>query len=344
MFFVETAMGVRLHSQTHSDTPYVRSLNAVSRNAMKRMHQPWWWKSSLYYRFSARGRQEQADLAVLRAFSRGVIAERKAEAEVGGKGFEKKLTKKEDEDHFCNTKQRTSFLDNLLRQHFEQPHLWTDSALQEEVETFMAAGHETSALTMTTALLLLANNPKVQEKLHAELDAFWEEEGVENHPNFTSVQIKNLKYLEAVVKETLRLFPAVPLIGRSLSSDLTVTSKNNEKHLIPAGSTVLVTIYQLHRDPSVWPSPERFIPERFIDDGNEHYVRLENPFAYVPFAAGARNCVGQKFALQEAKILLATVLRHYRLEAVTRVEELVLRSELTLRTSGDIRARFVPRF
>ena len=104
---------------------------------------------------------------------------------------------------------------------------------------------------------------------------------------------------------------------------------------IPANSTVWLMGYMLHRDPAHFPDPELYQPERFLPEKSAG----RHPYAYVPFSAGARNCIGQKFALMEEKVILATILRHFHIESVTKRDELVLRGEVILRPSSGIRLR-----
>lgn len=139
--------------------------------------------------------------------------------------------------------------------------------------------------------------------------------------------LKKLKYLECVVKESLRLFPSVPFFARNLNEDCEVAG-----YKIVKGSQVIIMPYALHRDPRYFPNPEEFKPERFFPEN----LKGRHSYAYVPFSAGPRNCIGQKFAMMEEKTILSCILRHFWVESTQKREELGLAGELILRPSNGI--------
>ncbi|KAG2465691.1 CP4V2 protein, partial [Polypterus senegalus] len=137
--------------------------------------------------------------------------------------------------------------------------------------------------------------------------------------------LKKLKYLECVIKESLRLYPSVPMFAPG--------------HEIPKGVNAIIIPYSLHRDPKWFPDPEKFNPERFLPENSSH----RHPFAFVPFSAGLRNCIGQRFAIMEEKVILSTVLRHFEVESKQRREELDLTGELILRPENGIWIKLINR-
>ena len=138
------------------------------------------------------------------------------------------------------------------------------------------------------------------------------------------------------MKEGLRLCPSVPLVGRRLHEDLEVRTQTTG-YTIPAGTIVYVLIYMLHRDGEVFPRPESFDPDRWLhsDPGIKR-----SPFAYVPFSAGPRNCIGQRFALAELKVVLAFLLRHFRVESLEARDAILVNMEMVLRPKVPLRLRF----
>lgn len=134
--------------------------------------------------------------------------------------------------------------------------------------------------------------------------------------------LNEMKYLERVIKEGLRLFPAVPKVGRLLTEDVQL-----DEYKIPKGCMVGVHIYYLHRDKRFFPDPEKFDPERFSSENTAG----RHPFAYIPFSAGMRNCIGQKFAMYEEKSVLSSIFRNYRLKSVDNREDVKIVSEIILR-------------
>ncbi|XP_033222460.1 cytochrome P450 4C1-like [Belonocnema kinseyi] len=135
-------------------------------------------------------------------------------------------------------------------------------------------------------------------------------------------EITELKYLDRVIKENLRLNPSVPGIGRRLTEDIIL-----DGYFIPKGCNINLSIMSLHRDPEVWNDPLKFDPDRFLPEN----CIGRHPYAYVPFSAGPRNCIGQKFAMAEQKIVLTSILRKWRVKSAKSQEEMKLRSTFILR-------------
>jgi len=177
----------------------------------------------------------------------------------------------------------------------------TFSDIQEEVDTFMFEGHDTTTYAASWTCHLLGSHPQVQQKVQDELDSVFN--GSERH--LTNEDLGKLKYLECVIKEGLRLFPPVSFHGRTMSEDVTVSGQ-----LITKGTTVYVFPYMIHRDVKYFPDPEKFDPDRFLAENSFN----RHPYAFVPFAAGRRNCVGQRFAMMELKVILASVFRFFEIK------------------------------
>jgi cytochrome P450 len=188
--------------------------------------------------------------------------------------------------------------------------------LRDEALTLLLAGHETTASTLTFAWYLLDRNPDVAEWLLAELDS-----GGEDLPR-----------TRAVVAETLRLYPAAWVLGRRLTADLPI-----DEWTAPAGATCLVSQWVLHRDRRFWPEPLAFKPERWLDASGafDGEAPGQPRYAYFPFGAGSRICVGESFAWTEATVLLATLARRWR-PRLADGYELRLRPAITLRPAGPL--------
>ena len=191
-----------------------------------------------------------------------------------------------------NSKKReTIFLDILMEKYFTEPGSISPENMRSEVNTFILGGHDTTANATIFSLLLIGQHPEVGRKILEEL----EEAGLLLQ-NSQSLPIeiealKRLRYLEATIKETLRLYPSVQAIARRLVEELTLPDGKR----IPAGSTVYVPILSLHLDASVFPDPNSFIPERFLPSSSHSEgtsIAAKNPYAFIPFSAGARSCIG----------------------------------------------------
>lgn len=254
---------------------------------MRRFLRPWLWNDFIYFNLSADGRQDKVDLKTLHDFATKVIQKRKSEALKTDK-LDQNNSNSSNLDIF--PKKRLAFLDLLIQEHFKNSELLNEIDIRNEVDTFMFEGHDTMSMSMVWTLFLLGHHPEIQSKVHQEIDQIWKNGQLDNGKHLTSNHLREMKYLEAVIKESLRLYPSVPIISRISEEDI-----NYKGYTIPKGSTVGVLIYMIHRDPNVFPNPEAFIPERFIDSLLKEYVHYTNPYAYISFSAGSRNCIGQKY-------------------------------------------------
>ncbi|KAL7753839.1 hypothetical protein RI367_000771 [Sorochytrium milnesiophthora] len=188
----------------------------------------------------------------------------------------------------------------------------SDEELLNEIMTFLLAGHETSASTLAFLFSLLHFYPDVKRKMFEEID---EVMGSSDAP--TIEHLSKLKYMAAVLKETLRLFPIGPATARAAEEDVKIGD-----FTLPKGSNILVDFYLLHRNPKYWKDPEVFDPERFMgatgSDGDTvgSGSALYPPFAYLPFAGGPRSCIGKPFAELEIKIIMAMIGKKYDWQVV----------------------------
>lgn len=187
---------------------------------------------------------------------------------------------------------REDILSLLLAARDEAGQPMSDAELKDELRTLLFAGHETTAIGMAWALYWLHRTPEAKQKVDAELRALG--------PRLEPEALAKLPYLSAVCDETLRLFPVVTLVNRRLRAPFSLRG-----HTLPAGMGVMVSITQAHSNPAVFPEPERFRPERFLE-------RKFSPFEYMPFGGGARRCLGAAFALYEMKVALGTLLSGHR--------------------------------
>ena len=199
----------------------------------------------------------------------------------------------------------------------------SERELIDEVMTLVGAGHETTASALNWTWYLLALHPQVEARLHAEIDAA----PVAASPSLA--QMEALPYAQQVVNEALRLYPPGWLLSRrALGADVLAGFE------IPAGADVLLSPYLLHRHPRFWPDPDAFKPERFASENEAERSR----FAYIPFAAGPRHCIGETFALYEMLMHLYKVARRYRLTYLP-TEPVELEAQINLRTKNPLYMR-----
>ncbi|HEX6521313.1 MAG TPA: cytochrome P450 [Streptosporangiaceae bacterium] len=194
------------------------------------------------------------------------------------------------------------------------------SRMRDELVTLLLAGHETTASTMSWAFYLLDQHPEVWDRVHDEAVAVFGQGPLD------AEALHKLTFTTKVLQETLRLYPPVWLLPRIAKAE----DQIGEYH-VPAGADVLICPYLLHRHPDQWPEPERFDPDRF--DPARHPDR--DRYAYIPFGAGPRFCVGNNLGMMEATVVLATVARDLRLKKLPGYE-VVAEPMLTLRARGGL--------
>lgn len=191
-------------------------------------------------------------------------------------------------------------------------------AMLDEAITLLFAGQDTSAATLSWTLHLLSLYPEVQEKLAKEVATSLKKQQNSNDdgdaPFFTKQFISNMPYLDAVIKESMRLYPVAPFVVRKLPLDVAIPAetKSAAPTILPEGSLACVWIYALHRNPRLWHRPDDFVPERWIDPNLRGLDEGQRSGAFMPFANGPRNCVGQPLAHVILRIMLARIVDRYK--------------------------------
>nr|CDJ98403.1 Cytochrome P450 domain containing protein [Haemonchus contortus] len=251
---------------------------------------------------SSYGSEYDHHLKIVSDFTRKVISERMAERGEGKAiGREKK-----------------AFLDLLLDVQAEGNLSYED--IREEVDTFMFEGHDTTASGMGWTLWCVACNSDIQKKIHEEMDEIFGS----SDRSCTSDDLKSMKYLEKCIKESLRLRPPVPNFTRKLENDVDIDGLT-----IPKGCSIMITPAMIHGNPKVYDNPHVYDPERF----SEENIQKRHPYAYIPFSAGPRNCIGQKFALIEEKTVLSWFFRRYSIRSRLPTEANIPLPEIILKPS-----------
>ena len=196
-------------------------------------------------------------------------------------------------------------LDLLLSSVDLEGQSFTDQEIKDEALAFVLAGHETTGNLIVWVMYELMANEHVLRVCRDEVDRIVPD-GIE----ITDEHINDMVICEAVLQETLRLYPPAPFFGRYCIREHTIGSKGSRQLTIPVDTTVLVNTYLLHRRADFWPRPLEFDYTRWLRDPVTGLKpKLAHPFCYLPFAAGPRNCIGQNFALLEAKVMLAMLLK-----------------------------------
>jgi cytochrome P450 family 135 len=200
--------------------------------------------------------------------------------------------------------ERDDILSLLLQASHEDGRAMSDRELRDELLTLLVAGHETTATGLSWAIELLSRHPVELERLESELSSNGDE------------------YLDAVIKETLRLRPVIALVLRKLIEPMEIGGR-----LLPAGVSVAPSIHLVHRNPDIYPEPERFRPERFLE-------RPPGTYTWIPFGGGVRRCLGASFAEFEMAVVLRELVSRRKIRAVGQPEHPV-RSTITNVPSRD---------
>lgn len=321
----ETAMGVSVNAQEDEDSPYVRAVKVVSGSFLERFVSPWKWVDALFFS-NPTGWNVKRNVDYLHNFTERIIQSRKTDylenpPVIGAS---------EEEANRPYGGKRLAFLDILLMSHLRDPS-FTVEGIREEVDTFMFEGHDTTAMGISFTLYLLGLYKQVQDKVYRELGTIFGED-VERAA--TVDDLKEMRYLECVIKESHRLYPPVPLIARNTDEDADILG-----YRVPRGCMLVMLPFMMHRDSRFFPEPEEFRPERFLPEN----CAGRHPYAYMPFSAGPRNCIGQRFALQEEKVVISTILRHFRLHSPDHRDTIRLTWGLVLRPLDGLRVQFLPR-
>ena len=213
---------------------------------------------------------------------------------------------------------RNDVLSLLVRARDEDGGSLSDAEIHDDLMTLVIAGHESTATELCWAFAEILTHPEVEARLLAEID---------EKASLLPGRIAELEYLDAVVKETLRLHPVIGNLGRRIKESVTLRN-----HEIPKETIVSPSIVMTQRRADLYPEPEAFKPERFLGKKTDHSM-------YLPFGGGARRCLGAAFALYEMKVVLATVLGRVRLQSIRRTPPRTVLRSLAFAPAGGTRVR-----
>ncbi|KAI8485300.1 hypothetical protein Bbelb_368640 [Branchiostoma belcheri] len=294
--------------QTKKTNDYISSIHELAELATQRGRSLVYLLSDFVYGLSASGKRHRAACQRVHQHSEQIICQRKEVLEGQSAG---------DSTH---DKKYLDFLDILLRAKDEDGIGLTDAEIRDEVDTFMFEGHDTTASGLSWTLYCLARHPGHQEKCRNEA-----QEVLQGKTEVTWDDLPSMKYITMCVKESLRMYPAVPEILREVETPLNFP----DGRTLPEGSQVYIGLYHLHHNPHIWERPDEYDPLRFSPESSKD----RHPYAFLPFSAGPRNCIGQHFAMNELKTAVALILQRFSLSPDDTLPEpfhvtrLVLRAE-----------------
>ncbi|XP_058800839.1 cytochrome P450 4g15-like [Phymastichus coffea] len=355
---LETAMGVRGGQKEKSSFDYAMAVMKLC-NIIHQRQYNFLLRMDTFYQFTKFAKQQQNFLETIHGLTSRVIKKRKAEVfdkldiskEPAAPKKESKNesttiihTKKQEpemkyvrddlddiDENDVGEKRRLAFLDLMLEMRKNGEQL-TDEEIKEEVNTIMFEGHDTTAAGSSFVLCILGIHQDVQNRVMEELNEIFK--GSDRPCTFQDTL--EMKYLERVILETLRLFPPVPAIARQLNHDVQLASGD---YVVPSGSTVVIPQFKIHRLKEHYADPETFNPDNFLPENTQdrHY------YAYIPFSAGPRSCVGRKYAMLKLKVLLSTILRNYKIKSDLSEQDFKLQVDIILKRSDGFKIKIEPR-
>lgn len=219
---------------------------------------------------------------------------------------------------------RKDILSLLVAARDEAGQPMSDAEIKDELMTLLLAGHETTASALAWAFYWIDQLPEVQDKLLYELNSL--------PPNTEPIEIAQLPYLSAICSETLRIYPiAITPFARISKSPMEILG-----YQLPARTGILISIYLVHHRSDIYPEPDKFKPERFLE-------RQFSPYEYLPFGGGNRRCIGEAFSLFEMKLVLATILSECQLQRVGHGKIKPVRRGLTVAPPRNLRMKKIPK-
>ncbi len=302
--------------------PYIHSVQKIVELTTRRFTSlPARW--DLYYYLTKDGRTFRKHCNTAHNYSNMVIQNRKKELRIG----DDKTQLSESELRSRKKGKYLDFLDVLLIARDEEGNGLTDQEIRDEVDTFMFEGHDTTTSGMCWTLYCLAKHLEAQEKVREEVRSV-----LQGRETLDYDDIKELKYTLWAIKEAMRLYPPVFFISRETNEEFEL-----DGCLVPKGVRVGIDIRCIHRQSDTWENPDEYDPLRF----NPSNCEGRDPYAYVPFSGGQRNCIGQNFALNEERIVIASILNRFKISLV-QGHKVEADAKIVLRSKNDIKINLEP--
>ncbi|XP_037044399.1 probable cytochrome P450 313b1 [Bradysia coprophila] len=314
--FVKNTFGVDLDVQNNEHNHLFQMANEALYVIRQRIFDPI-YQIDLFFRFSKLYQMRKRSTDGMRSFIEHVLRKRLAELT----SVDRNQNQKKDEYE----KRLRIFIDEIIELSIEEKCFSEDEMISESL-TMLLAGFETTAVTISNIVLMLAVHQEYQQMVHQEI-----QETCPNNDDVTSDDLNQLIFTERFIRETMRFIPTVPLTTRIAKSDFYVG-----KAYVPAGSEIIISQYEMHRDKKIWgDDAETFNPDRFLPE------RLENqhPYAFIPFSAGARNCIGKKYAQIVLRMFVVWLVRNYKFTTDLKIEDLSLKWMVVMKLNNGYPVR-----
>ncbi|XP_053496110.1 cytochrome P450 4F3 isoform X2 [Ictalurus furcatus] len=293
---------------------YISAIYELSVLVVKRQRylpHHWEW----LYKRTAEGQRFHRACEIVHNFTASIVEERRSQFIHQGQTESSTQT-----STTGNKRRAVDFIEVLLLSKDENGEGLTNEEIKAQADTFMFAGHDTTASAISWVLYNLAMHQEYQDRCRSEINALLEGRDTEE---LMWEDLSNLTFTTMCIKESMRLHPPVLALTRYYSQDMNVPGGRT----LPEGAICLISVYGTHHNPDVWPNPEVYDPMRFDLDNQKR----RSPYAFVPFSAGPRNCIGQNFAMAEIRVVLALTLRRFRVlpgsRSPSRLYMLTMRAE-----------------
>ncbi|XP_053350729.1 cytochrome P450 4A6-like isoform X2 [Clarias gariepinus] len=281
---MKCAFSYQSNCQTERSNPYIKAVYELC-DLVNLRFLAFPYQNDIIFHLSPHGYRYRKACRIAHTHTDKVISQRK-----------EFLNKKNQNDG--EEKRYLDFLDILLCAQDEHQQGLSNEDIRAEVDTFMFEGHDTTASGISWIFYSLACNPEHQHKCREEI-----QQVLMGKDTIEWEDLSKIPYTTMCIKESLRMYPPVPGMGRKLSQPITFF----DGRTAPAGLLIAISIYGIHHNPAVWENPEVFNPLRFLPENSTE----RSPHAFVPFSAGPRNCIGQNFAMNEMKLAVALTLKKY---------------------------------
>ncbi|XP_029637190.2 cytochrome P450 4V2-like [Octopus sinensis] len=289
---------------------YTNSTRTITQIFSRRLISPWLWTDFIFNKTPA-AKIFRKCISQSHSIINKIIDDRSVI-------YKENMNKSEEER--AQGKEKVTLLDTLFKVYYNGKV--DKTFMREEMENIVFGGTDTVITSLQWTILLVASHPEVQKKLHDEIDVFYRET-----EEINAASLKKLLYLECIIKESLRLYSPVPVVGRVAGEDFKIGNYNVKK-----GADISIFLSGLHRDPKHFTDPSTFNPDRFLTENVKH------AFAFIPFAAGPRVCIGVRLAYMELKIVLSRFFQRFHVEATQKIEDIPPSMEMVLRPTKDIYA------
>ncbi|XP_030751733.1 uncharacterized protein LOC115879181 [Sitophilus oryzae] len=303
-FINESYLGIKINSQAGELDDFLDKVQRIYKLIYKRIVKPW-LQVEFFYKLTPIYKEQEICKEVIHGFFYKVLNDAKEDYE--------KSQSKEDENK--------TILEQIIEIRKNVPDFATDEEMVHHMLTLYAASEDTISQVSSYVLVMLGMYPHYQERVVKEIDAVLGKEDIRED------DISRLEFMEMVIKEVMRLFPIAPFIMRKAVADTEV-----EGYTIPKGASVMIAISLMHRDPVHWEKPDEFYPEHFYPEA----VQKRHPYAYVPFSAGSRQCIGKIYAYMAMKIVLATFLQKFSVEADGTLQDKALTADISVRFKDGV--------